>query len=129
MSILPLTIMPSLAVSILSITIPVQDVVYTKVSGVDTQGTPVNRNLSGTVEVNGKKLEQIFGGPVADGDIGIVTTDTLYFLDLWTPGTTRKQSFLTHAGTQYRVTKVADWSSQLGTKVYLAERHVTQDTI
>lgn len=132
MSILPFTILPALGVTMLSINIATQDVTYTRdtASGIDLQGSPTSRTVSGCVEVNGKKLEQIFGGPVSEGDIGIVlTTQVLYFLDAFATGDVRRQSFVTHQGTQYRVTKVADWGLQTGTKVYLAERHLVQDTI
>lgn len=132
MSILPLGIAANLTISLNAVPMTVSDTVYTTIAGVDKQGAPTTRTITGAVDAGGKRtLEPIFGGSVSDGDIGIWPENNadLYFLDEYSPGDTRRQSFVTYRGYQYRVIAVADFTDQGGCKAFLASRHVVQDRI
>jgi len=130
MSLLPLSFYANFAISMFAQQLSVQDVIYTTVNGIDQQSTPTSRTITAAIDpMAGKKLEQIFGGAVTDATVMIYTAATLYFVDLFVSGETRKQSFVTYAGTQYRVIQNADWTAQAGIFVYAADRHITQDKI
>ncbi len=131
MSLLPFTTHAKLAISMFSIPITITDTIYTTVNGIDRQGTPTTRTIQAAVEVRERKLEQIFGGSVSDGDIGIYPLeDDLYFLDNYTIGVTiRKQSFFPYHNNQYRIIGVSDFTDQAGVKVYLATKHIAQDLV
>lgn len=133
MSILPLGFATSIAVSMLSVPIAVTDVSYNAVNGIDRQTIDATRTIDAAVDAsNSRRIEQIFGGSVSDGSIMIYITDEdveLYFIDIYAEGTSRRQSFVVYGRYQYRVTTVADWTAQAGMKIYLAERHITQDLV
>jgi len=127
MSILPLSGVIGVGISFYYIPIDVQDVIYSASGGVDEQGSPLSRTIQGAIDPsNAQKLEYIFGGNVSDGDILIYTNAPLYIDDQYAPEATRKQSFVTYSGFEYRVSHVADWSGQLGQFIYLAKRHIVQ---
>ena len=127
MSILPLSAGIGLALGMISVSTPVQDVIYTASGGIDSQGTPTARTIQAVIDpANTRKMAYLFGGSVADSDILIYTAATLYMDDMYAPGDTRRQSFVTYSGINHRVKNIADWAAQAGMFVYLAERHVAQ---
>ena len=130
MSLLPFTFPFALAISFFELEIAVTDTEYLPVDGRDVQQPPVTRTIRGAVDAGGsQRLEQLFGGSVTDGDIGIYTDATLYSVDIYTPNVdVQKQSFVTWNNLQYRVTDLSAWVPQIGQSVYLAKRHVTQDS-
>jgi len=106
-----------------SLPVPVTDTEYSAVSGEDQKLVTGSRNIQAAVDLgSSKQLEQIFGGSVAAGDIGIYTAEKLYVQDRGE----KKQSFVTSNGMQYRVVDEADWTAQAGVRVYLARRHISQ---
>lgn len=118
--------MIKMALAFYSLPIVVHDVTFSTVAGQDTPSAPVLRvpQVRGAVDPsNSKQLEKLFGGSVADGDIGIYTEDILYVQD---QGET-KQSYVTYSGRSYRVMNEADWAQQAGVRVYLGRRHVEQN--
>lgn len=129
MSLIPFTFPFALAMSFFEQEIAVTDTEYITVGGRDQQQTPVTRTIFGAVDSGGsQRLEQLFGGSVTDGDIGVFTNATLYSTDIYDPLTeTQKQSFVTWNNLQYRVTDLSAWAPQVGQNVYLAKRHVKQD--
>lgn len=137
MSLLPFNVVAGMAVRAFSIQVPVDDVVYETISGIDRRVPTGTRTIDAAVDPSGKRqLEQIFGGSVSDGDLAIWpeqgTENELYFPDQFdlhptTEAETRKQSFLTYRGIRYRVIGVADYSDQADQKIYHATRHVAQD--
>jgi hypothetical protein len=136
MSILPLTIHASIAIGMLSISVPVIDTQYETVGGVDIQVPVGNRTIEAAVDASTRRtLELIFGGSVSDGDIGIWplnSNDILYWIDNFeaqpfVDDDLRKQSFIMYGGNEYRVTGASDFTPQAGHKVYLAKKHVRQD--
>lgn len=136
MSILPLTFCTAIALGMYAVPIQVTDVGYETVKGVDRQIITGQRSPLAAVDTSGhRKLEELFGGSVSVGDIAVwPVSEDLYFLDQFTtsPVTTdetRRQSFVTYRGHQYRVIAVADFTDQGGCKAYLATRHVTQDIV
>jgi hypothetical protein len=123
----------SIALGLLSVppeSLVVTDVTYETVAGVDTQVEFIRHDpIVAAVDASGaRRLEQIFGGSVSQGDIGIYTADELFFLDA-DNNEERKQSFVTWQGFQYRIVAVDDWSARGGKRQYLASRHVTQGQI
>jgi hypothetical protein len=130
MSMMPLNFFAGLAIRMMALPLRVQDVVYLTADGVDSQQTPTERVIQAALDAsNSRRLEQIFGGSVSDGSIGIFTSEKLYFTDTTPSGSDQRQSFVYYGDYQYRVTTVADWKQQAGTYVYLAERHITQDLV
>ena len=130
MSLFPFTGPIGIALAMLSIPIPVQDVVYSASGGADGQGTPISRTIQGAIDPsNARKMEYLFGGSVSDGDLLVFTSAALYIDDQYNPtsGQPRQQSFVTYQGWQYRVANMADWTQQAGMFVFLAHRHVAQN--
>lgn len=123
----------AIAVGMNSIELCVTDVSYAKVHGVDVQTIEDKRHITAAVDAtNTRKMEQIFGGSVSDGSIMIYITDQdveLYFVDTQAVNSSRHQSFIYYGMYQYRVQSVADWTLQAGCRVYLADRHITQDLV
>lgn len=128
MSILPL-FGPKLALGFYSSSYAVTDYEYETTDGEDSRVAYGSRTsfVAAIDPSNSRRLEMIFGGNVSDGDIGIYTEAELYIADIYTPGTSPKQSFVTYQGFIYRVVEVADWMGQAGVRVYLGRRHVAQD--
>lgn len=130
MSILPLTGLIGIGLSFYLIPVSIVDTQYTNVDGNDVQSIVESRTIQAAVDPsNSRQLENIFGGNVSDGDIGIYTQDTLYIDDQYDTGSRGKQSYITFQNFKYRVVNVADWAAQAGMKVYLAKRHVKQDIV
>jgi len=120
------------AIKMLSIPVLVTDTSYTtNTTGEDVQTLLANRTIKAAVDAsNSRELQNMFGGNVSDGSIGIFTTATLYIDDIYSTAATRsKQSFVEYEGFKYRVTKAAPWKKQAGFTAYLAERHITQDVV
>jgi hypothetical protein len=119
---------PQIALSFYEQTLPIEDTAYVRsASGRDERQTLAPRNIRAAVDPSGsKRLEQIFGGSITDGDIGIFTKSTLYFVDEFgTDPIDKKQSFVTYSGKKYRVTDFSDWTTQAAMRVYLASRHTS----
>lgn len=127
MSILPLSGPLGVALTSFSLPITAQDTTYTATNGEDVQAlSGAAYTISGAIEINRNQVEYLFGGSASSGSITVTTTAELYIDDVYAPSATRKQSFITHAGTIYRVSQCLDWMQQAGVRVYLAERHVRQ---
>lgn len=109
----------------------VTDTRYDKVDFVDQQVKVDDRNIEAAVDkAGGRKVENIFGGSVSDGDLLIYTSAKLYISDEYDPGDPndkQMQTFFSFHGFEYRVAGVDWWSQQLGMKVYLAKRHLQQE--
>lgn len=114
-----------------TVDVQVTDTSYSTVNGVDQQSPPTTRTIKAAVDKNGqRRLEQIFGGSVSAGTVGIYTTgDTLYFIDQNQSGRETHQSYVLDNNYLYKVIDESDWLAQVGIKVYLAERHTTQEQI
>ena len=119
---IPLAQYGRLALSYFLVSVAVDDVSYAKVDGVDVPtSVPRVGGIQAAVDPSrSKALEKIFGGSVADGDIGIYTEATLYIQDQGDVA----QSFVSYQGVKYRVVEHGNWTEQLGMSVYLARRHV-----
>ena len=132
MSVLPLNQL-QMALSFFTLYgVPVVDMGYENVDGQDVQIVIANRTFDGAIDPNNmKELEKIFGGDVSNGDILIITEDTLFLLDQTDAiaPADRKQSFVTYSGLVYRVMNYADWGQQAGVRVYQGRRHVKQNFI
>ncbi len=110
--------------------IAITDTKYVKSGANDVQQVLVTRAIKGAIDKSGaRKFEAIFGGSVSDGSIAIYTQDTLFFSDAYDTGQVQKQSFFTWDGLNYRVIAIDPWHRQTGIRIYLASRHITQDTI
>jgi hypothetical protein len=123
--ILPLSGFGLLALSFFLVDTVVNDVLYTKdeVNGIDVISEPTPRTIQAAVDpANKEKLENIFGGNIGDGSIGIYTQEVLYMQDQGDVN----QSYVIDGGKEYRVKARADWTLQMGFYVYLAERHIPQ---
>lgn len=130
MSIIPLAGYMKMGIGYFEITVPVQDVEYPLISGEQRQRLLPPRTLQGAVDAtSGRHMERLFGGGVSDGDISIITQDHMFIADIYPVGTIPKQSFVAYGEFQYRIEQVSDWTPQLGTRVYLGKRHVTQDLV
>jgi len=128
MSIFPI-IGPRIALSLYQMDLPVHDFIYSTVDGVDVK-TPFGTRTSIQAAVdpsNTKRLEEIFGASVSQGDIGIWTFEKLYVVDLYLVGATdRYQSYITYGGTLHKIEQEADWTEQAGMYVYRGSRAVNQ---
>lgn len=114
------------ALGFVNIALAVSDATLTTANGQDKQ-VLAGREIQAAVDPSGgKRLEQIFGGSVTDGDIGIYTSADLFIDDIYDDGERGKQSFVTYQGTEYKVVELSDWTIQAGVKVYRASRHVKQ---
>lgn len=103
----------------------VKDITYTTTNGQDVTSPMTSRYINAAIDPSGgRRLEEIFGGMVTDGDIGIYTHDKLYFVDQFGEGEVRKQTFIDYQGYRYRVVQVQDWELQAGVFVYLARRDI-----
>jgi hypothetical protein len=132
MSILPLPQIFGLAVSLFHHPggIEVTDVQYEKQGSRDVQNVERQRNIAAAVDKGGaKRLENIFGGSVADGDVGLWTSETLYIADVYEPGEPQRQSFFVYEGLTYRVCGKDPWKGQTGQDIYLGKRHVAQEIV
>ena len=132
MSLLPFDIGVSIATQAAEVPLSVVDVVYNTVAGVDRQTVQAAYTIYAVVDTTNKRmLQQIFGGSVSDGDIGITPSrgDQLNFLDAFRPGDSRVQSFVAYNGWQYRILGVSDYTAQAGAQVYLGSRHITQEIV
>jgi hypothetical protein len=129
MSIIPLTSFARTALSFYSFPLIVKDATMTTVDGQDKQAI-TSRSLVGCIDPSGgKRMEQIFGGSVSEGDIMIITEAELYIDDEYVVGSRGKQSFLEYGGLVYRVVEASNWMIQAGVTVYRAARHVKQDVL
>ena len=129
MNMLPLTAYAQLGLSFFLLELTAYDAVMTTVAGEDKQ-TVSPRTINGCVDpTGGKRMEMIFGGSVTDGDIMIITEDTLYIDDQYATGSRNPQSFVSYGGLNYRVMESNEWQAQAGVTIYRASRHVAQDTI
>lgn len=132
MSLLPLTFAFDICMSYLEQPIQIIDSIYTPTNGIDIQSIDYERTIMGILDPSSsQKLENIFGGNVSDGDIGISTKEMLYIGDQidYNSEEEQKQSFVIWNGRSYRVKSCADWRVHGGFEVYLAERHVVQDLV
>ena len=132
MSLLPLSTFFKVAIGAFHIPggLRIIDTHYTKVGSSDQQVVEGERMIAAAVDkTGGKRLENIFGGSVADGDIGIWTEEELYIADQYAPGELQRQSFCSYAGVMYRVAGKDPWKDQTGQDVYLGKRHVVQEII
>lgn len=103
----------------------VKDITYTTTNGQDSASPMTRRYIDAAIDPSGgRRLEEIFGGMVTDGDIGIYTHDELYFVDQFGEGEVRKQTFIDYQGFRYRIVQVQDWRIQAGVFVYLARRDI-----
>jgi len=128
MSFLPLTSQFALCASFFELEVLVCDTAYVTTNGEDRLTDLGSRTINAAVDVSaGQRLEQMFGGSVSDGDIGITTSDDLFIGDSYVVGAAQKQSYITWEGLEYRVTDLAPWKQHTGKNVYLAKRHVKQD--
>jgi uncharacterized Zn-binding protein involved in type VI secretion len=74
----------ALALSFFEIDLKVKDVAYDTVNGEDRKNLVGERTLKAAVDpTGGRRLENIFGGSVSDGDIGIFTTGKLHVGDIY----------------------------------------------
>lgn len=120
----------NIGLSFFLLDVNVTDTSYTATSGHDVQAVSKTRTIKAAVDPsNSKRLQNIFGGNVADGSIGIFTSDFLYIDDMYTSGSRSLQSYVEYDGMTYRVMQKGSWTLQAGIRVYLAERHVAQDII
>lgn len=129
MSVLPLSGPLQLALSFFTLeNVPIQDVDYLKVSGIDEEQDAGIRGITAAIDPsNMKQLEILFGiGNVSIGDILIYTTEELFISGIYPIGGTRKQSFLTYSGFSYRIMAHQDWIAQAGINVYQGQRHIRQ---
>lgn len=129
MSILPLSGILGLGLSFFLINLEVWETIYVKEDGIDKQVVQGKRIIQAGVDPsNMKRLEQLFGGSVSDGDIGITTSEALSIIDVHV-GDQQRQTYARYHGIDYRIADHADWTDQAGLHVYLAKRHVTQDLL
>ena len=116
------------AVGCFSVDVSVRDQAYLPSDGQD-QPTPIGtRVIRGAVDPSrSKQMEYLFRGSLSDGDIGIYTSAPLYYTDQYQVGAGyQRQSFVTWAGIEYRISDAAEWVTQAGIRVYLGKRHVEQ---
>lgn len=126
----PLSAGAAFVIGFFQLDISVSDTRYTATSGQDMQAITDTRIIKGAVDAsNSTQLQNLFGGNVSDGSIGIYTNDILHIDDQYVINNRNMQSFITYGVYIYRVTQVASWDGQASARVYLAERHVTQDLI
>ncbi len=129
MSVLPLSEPLQLALSYFTLSdIPIQDVEYVKVSGIDEEQDAGMRGITAAIDPsNMKQLEILFGaGNVSNGDLLIYTEEELFISDIFPPGGVRKQSFITYSDFSYRIMAHQDWTDQAGVHIYQGSRHVRQ---
>lgn len=117
----------SIAVGLFKIPLTVTDYTYsTNTDREDVKTLYRTRTIHGAVDpTRSKAMERIFGGSIGDGDISIITDDTLYIDDEYSTET-RYQSFISFSGKTYRVSDTGDWSTVAGVKVYLCKRYKAQ---
>ena len=131
MSILPLSVLQQ-ALNYFSLSnVPIQDVEYIKVSGIETLVQAEPRTITAAIDPsNMKQLEILFGpGNVSAGDLLIHTKEELYITDIFGLGEAKLQSFLTYSGFSYRILNYQDWMQQAGVRVYQGRRHIRQKVI
>ena len=131
MSVLPLSGPLQSALSYFTLDgVPVQDVTYLKVSGMEEEQDAGIRGITAAIDPsNMKQLEILFGiGNVSAGDILIYTLEELFISDIFPPGGIKTQSFLTYSNFSYRIMAYQDWIGQAGINVYQGRRHVRQQT-
>lgn len=129
MSVLPLSEPLQLALSYFTLNdIPIQDVEYVKVSGIDEEQDAGMRGITAAIDPsNMKQLEILFGvGNVSNGDLLIYTKEELFISDIFPLGGVKKQSFLTYSDTSYRIMAHQDWTEQAGVHIYQGSRHIQQ---
>lgn len=129
MSVLPLSSYLQLALSYLTLAnVSIKDIGYTKISGMEKITSTEERFIKAAIDPsNMKQLEILFGpGNVSSGDLLIYTEEELHITDIFVPGSTKKQSFLTYSGFPYRILAYQDWTQQAGIRVYQARRHIKQ---
>lgn len=114
-----------LAIAMYSVPVEVADYSYLPVRGIDTRTLDGERTIEAAVELGARRLEQIFGGTVADGDIGLYTSVELYYPI--PENNDRRQSFVRYKGFMYRIVDQTDYTDQTGTFIYRGTRHVEQD--
>ena len=131
MSLVPMTFPCTLAVACYETDdIHITDTNYVKQGAVDVQVIVQERVIKGAIDRSGaRKFEAIFGGSVSDGSIAIYTQDELFFSDSYDNGQPQIQSFFVWENLNYRIVGIDPWHKQTGIHIYLASRHVTQDTI
>lgn len=108
----------------------VKDTTETTEDGVDTQTLYETRTIQAAIDpTGGRRLEQIFGGGVSAGDIGIYTSEELYVGDMYDADEEglRLQSFVEYQGFRYKVVDVSNWKERAGIQVFLGRRHVAQN--
>ena len=130
---IPIAFPINLAVSLVAVSITVTDVTYITVNGEMKQSSIVTRTIKAAVDPsNGNRLENIFGGNVSDGDIGVIPVSRvgdLYIGDQFDGTKPQNQSFVVYNNLNYRVVQKANWINQANINVYLCKRHVIQDVI
>lgn len=135
MSILPLIGLRTV-ITMFSIPVEVLDVVYITEDNADrgieeeedSDSQAGERTIQAAIDpTNSRTLQNVFGGNLSDGDIGIFYEGDLYIDDEYEIGAERKQSFVFYSGVKYRVKQKVDWTQQVGVWVYLASRYVTQN--
>jgi len=114
------------AISMFHVPVVIMHTTFTKVSGEDIRAVDSEETIQAAVDPSrSKAMERIFGGSLADGDIGVFTTAALHIDD----DRSGLQSYILYNGLMYRVAQQGNWSLQTGTHVYLCHRHVAQDDI
>lgn len=130
---IPIAFPVNLAVSLIAVSLTVKDVTYITANGEMKQSSIVTRIIKAAVDPsNGQRLENIFGGNVSDGDIGVIPVkgfNELYIGDQFDGTKPQNQSFIIYNNLNYRVVQRANWVNQANINVYLCKRHVIQDVI
>lgn len=133
MSIFPLQFVYSIALNMLALPngLDVVDTIYDYADGQDVQEVVEERNISPVIvdKSGSRRMEQIFGGSVSDGDMMVVTSEPLYIADIYEANQLQRQTFYNYHGYNYRIAAVEPWEDQLGFNAYLAKRHVKQDAV
>jgi hypothetical protein len=129
----PISFAIKLAISFYHIPVTVIDTQYVRneTTGMDVREIVATRTIEAALDpTRSKQLERIFGGSIGDGDIGVYCdSDVLYIDDAYDAGGRGKQSFVQYQGNPYRVAQDADWTPQADVRVYLAQRHLSQDNL
>ena len=132
MSFLPFDFAGDIALSYLATPdgLQITDVRYDKQDYQDVQVVIGTRVIEAMIDKSGgRNVERIFGGSVSDGDILIITKETLFISDSYNQGQDQKQSFFQFYNFSYRVVGVDWWEKQMGLKVYHCKHHQVQEQV
>jgi len=117
-----------MSINFYRLSVIVLDANYVTVDGVDRRQISASRIVNAAVRpAKSAFLKRVFGNSMVDGDIGIWTTDPLYFDSEYDLGSTRTQSFTVYENRIYRIKSMSEWAPQTSAKVYLAGKHFDQD--